>query len=83
MYTNIYTYMLQVVAGDFASIHDTYTTTSGRTVKLGIYSEKQHVSKLDHAMYSLIQSMKWDEKTFGLECDLDIYNIVATDDFNM
>ena len=36
------------------------------------------MSKLDHAMYSLKESMKWDETTFGLECDLDLYNIVAT-----
>ena len=27
--------------------------------------------------------MKWDEDTFGLEYDLDLFNIVAVDDFNM
>ena len=27
--------------------------------------------------------MQWDEDVFGLECDLDLYNIVATNDFNM
>jgi aminopeptidase N len=76
-------YLFALVAGDFDAIHDTYTTTSGRKVQLGIFSEKRHVSKLNHAMYSLKRSMMWDEKTFGLECDLDIYNVVATDDFNM
>ncbi len=76
-------YLFAVVAGDLASIHGVYTTTSGRTVQLGIYSDKANVDKLDHAMYSLKQSMKWDEDTFGLECDLDIYNVVATNDFNM
>lgn len=39
--------------------------------------------KLDHAMYSIKRSMQWDEDVFGLECDLDLYNIVATNDFNM
>lgn len=34
-------------------------------------------------MESLKRSMKWDEDTFGLEYDLDVYNIVAVDDFNM
>ena len=52
-------------------------------VKLGIYSDKENEGQLDHAMYSLKESMRWDEDTFGLECDLDVYNIVATNDFNM
>ena len=39
--------------------------------------------KLEHAMYSIKRSMQWDEDVFGLECDLDLYNIVATNDFNM
>ena len=69
--------------GDLASISSTYTTTSGKVVKLGIYSDKENAHKLDHAMYSIKESMKWDENTFGLECDLDVYNIVATNDFNM
>eukprot|EP01038_Epipyxis_sp_PR26KG_P014745 gene14745-19820_t len=76
-------YLFALVAGDLGSIHSTYTTTSGRVVKCGIYSDKENVDRLEHAMYSLKQSMKWDEDTFGLECDLDIYNIVATNDFNM
>jgi aminopeptidase N len=76
-------YLFALIAGDLASIHDTYLTMSGRTVQLGIYSDKENGDKLDHAMYSLKESMKWDEDTFGLECDLDIYNVVATNDFNM
>ena len=76
-------YLFAVVAGDLGSIHSTYTTTSGRIVKLGIYSDKENANQLEHAMYSIKASMKWDEDTFGLECDLDIYNIVATNDFNM
>ena len=27
--------------------------------------------------------MKWDEEKFGLEYDLDIFNVVAVNDFNM
>lgn len=76
-------YLFALVAGDLGSIHSTYTTTSGRVVKLGIYSDKENIGQLDHAMYSLKESMRWDEDTFGLECDLDIYNVVATNDFNM
>jgi len=52
-------------------------------VQLGIYSDKENRDQLEHAMLSLKQSMRWDEDTFGLECDLDTYNVVATNDFNM
>lgn len=76
-------YLFALVAGSLGSIRDTYTTKSGRVVQLGIFSDKENVGKLDHAMYSIKESMKWDEETFGLECDLDVYNIVATNDFNM
>ena len=76
-------YLFALVAGDLGFIKDSYTTSSGRKVDLGIYSDKENVKKLSHAMYSLKESMKWDEKTFNLECDLDLYNIVATNDFNM
>ena len=27
--------------------------------------------------------MKWDEENYGREYDLDLFNIVAVDDFNM
>lgn len=76
-------YLFALVAGDLGSIHSTYTTTTGRVVQLGIYSDKENADKLDFAMYSLKESMQWDEDTFNLECDLDVYNIVATNDFNM
>ncbi len=76
-------YLFALVAGDLGSIHDEYTTASGRRVKLGIFSDKENAGKLSHAMYSIKESMRWDEEVFGLECDLDVYNIVATNDFNM
>ncbi len=76
-------YLFALVAGDLKSIHDTYITTSGKVVNLGIYSDPDDYDKLDHSMYSLKKAMKWDEDTYGLECDLNTYNVVATADFNM
>jgi len=76
-------YLFCCVAGDLGKIHDTYTTTSGRKVDLQVFSESHNVHKLDYAMESLKKSMKWDEDRFGLEYDLDLYNIVAVDSFNM
>jgi len=71
------------VAGDLRSIEDSYTTASGRLVALHIYVEPENVDKCDHAMRSLKLAMAWDEKHYGREYDLDIYMIVAVNDFNM
>ncbi len=76
-------YLFALVAGDFDLLTDTYTTSSGRNVALEIFVDKGNLHKSEHAMASLKHSMAWDEKTFGLEYDLDIYMIVAVDFFNM
>lgn len=76
-------YLFALVAGDLAHIHDTYTTGSGRNVDLYIYVRPGDEPQCGHAMESLKKSMKWDEDTYGLEYDLDIFNIVAVSDFNM
>lgn len=76
-------YLYALVAGDLGLVQDSYKTMSGRTIDLRIYCDKGNESRCDHAMESLKKSMKWDEETFGLEYDLDIYMIVAVDSFNM
>jgi len=76
-------YLFALVAGDFDLLQDSFTTVSGREVALEIFVDKGNVSKAEHAMVSLQKSMAWDEETFGLEYDLDIYMIVAVDFFNM
>lgn len=76
-------YLFAMVAGEFDVARDTFTTMSGRKIDLEIYVDKGNLGKTRHAMESLKQSMKWDEETFGLEYDLDIYMIVAVDSFNM
>jgi len=76
-------YLFALVAGDFAVLEDTYTTSSGNEVALKIYVEPHNINKTQFAMDSLKRSFAWDEKRFSLEYDLDIYMIVAVDDFNM
>lgn len=76
-------YLFALVAGEFDLLKDSYTTTSGRNVKLELYVDKGKQSQGDFALASLKRAMKWDEETFGLEYDLDIYMIVAVDFFNM
>jgi aminopeptidase N len=76
-------YLYALVAGDLGLVKDKFTTMSGRVIDLEIYVDKGNESKCDHAMKSLINSMKWDEEVYGREYDLDIYMIVAVDSFNM
>ncbi|MGB1141022.1 MAG: aminopeptidase N, partial [Halioglobus sp.] len=76
-------YLFALVAGDLACVEDSFRTCSGRDVVLRIYVEEKDLGKCDHAMASLKRSMRWDEEVYGREYDLDIFNIVAVDDFNM
>ena len=76
-------YLFALVGGNLACVEDTFTTMSGRKVKLGIYVEHGKELRADYAMDALKRSFAWDEKVFGREYDLDIFNIVAVSDFNM
>ncbi len=76
-------YLFALVAGNLAVVQDTFITQEGRKVDLKIYVEEKNLDKCDHAMKSLKKAMLWDEQRFGLSYDLDIYMIVAVDDFNM
>jgi aminopeptidase N len=76
-------YLFALVAGELSCIDDQYTTMSGRTIDLKIFVEAKDLDKCDHAMVSLKNAMAWDEKVYGREYDLDIFMIVAVDDFNM
>eukprot|EP00899_Mesostigma_viride_P000768 jgi/Mesvir1/10692/Mv13782-RA.1 len=76
-------YLFALVAGGLKCIEDSFATKCGRRVTLRIYVEEHNLSKCQFAMKSLKAAMKWDEERFGLEYDLDLFNIVAVDDFNM
>lgn len=76
-------YLFALVAGDLSVVEDQFTTCSGRTVDIRVYVEPKDQDKCDHAIQSLKHAMTWDEQVYGREYDLDLYMIVAVDDFNM
>lgn len=76
-------YLFALVAGRLEFLQDSFTTRSGREIALRIYVEAKDLDKCAHAMLSLKNAMRWDEEVFGREYDLDIFMIVAVDDFNM
>ncbi len=76
-------YLFALVAGDLKANRDSFTTMSGRNVDLAIWVREADLPKTKHAMESLKAAMAWDEKVYGREYDLDLFNIVAVSDFNM
>jgi aminopeptidase N len=76
-------YLFALVAGDLKPNRDTFTTMSGRKVDLAIWVREADLPKTGHAMESLKAAMAWDERVYGREYDLDLFNIVAVSDFNM
>lgn len=75
-------YLFALVAGDLAGIEDTFVTSSKKEVTLKIFAKPEWVDRLSFAMESLKKAMKWDEENYQREYDLDIFMIVAVDDFN-
>lgn len=76
-------HLFALVAGTLSVVEDSFTTMSGREIPLQIFVEEKDLDKCAHAMLSLKNSMRWDEEAYGREYDLDIFMIVAVDDFNM
>ena len=76
-------YLFALVAGDLSVKRDQFQTRSGRQIRLEIYSEAHNIGQCDYAMEALKRAMAWDEEIYGREYDLDIFMIVAVEDFNM
>jgi aminopeptidase N len=76
-------YLFALVAGDLVAHSARFTTMSGREVALNIWVRAGDENRCAYAMDALIRSMRWDEEVYGREYDLDVFNVVAVDDFNM
>jgi len=76
-------YLFALVAGNLEAITDRFITCIGKPVDLYIYTEPGQSHRATYAMDALKRSMKWDEDVYGLEYDLQRFNIVAVGDFNM
>ncbi len=76
-------YLFALVAGQLVRLNDTFTTASGREIGLHFFVEERNRTKCGHAIQALQKAMRWDEERFGREYDLDLYMILAVDDFNM
>ena len=75
-------YLFALVAGDLACIKDSFTTASNRKVAICFYVERVNANRCNHAIQSLKKAMKWDEDIYARQYDLDLYMVVAVNDFN-
>ena len=76
-------YLFALVAGNLVAHEDSFTTMSGREVRLQVWVRPGDEDRCAYAMDSLKRAMRWDEQAYGREYDLDLFMIVAVDDFNM
>ena len=76
-------YLFALVAGNLGCLADRFVTSAGKSVQLGIYVEPGREAQARYAMDALKRAMRWDERAYGREYDLDVFNIVAVSDFNM
>ena len=76
-------YLFALVGGDLGCVNDSFKTMNDKHIELNIYCDLGNETKCLHAMKSLKEAMLWDEQNYGREYDLEIYNIVAVDSFNM
>ncbi len=76
-------YLFALVAGLLVSREQRITTRGGKDHLLQVYVRPGDLDKTEHAMNSLMASVDWDERRFGLPLDLERFMIVATSDFNM
>jgi aminopeptidase N len=76
-------YLFAMFAGDLIEVADNFLTQSGRLVQLKFFVERQNLDQTGHAVAALKKAMAWDELAYGREYDLDMYMVVAVNDFNM
>lgn len=76
-------YLFALVAGDLRAVSGSFATMSGRDVALNVWVRPGDEDRAGFALESLVKAMRWDETAYGREYDLDVFNIVAVDDFNM
>ena len=76
-------YLFAVVGGRLDKVAKSFTTVNGRDVEIAVYVEPGKGDRAAYALDALERSMRWDERVFGREYDLDVFNVVAVSDFNM
>ena len=76
-------YLFALVAGQLDCVGKDIVTAEGRAVRLQVWAAPTDVSRCAYALGAVERSVRWDERRFGRCYDLDVFNVVAAQDFTM
>ncbi|SDE13539.1 aminopeptidase N [Aquimonas voraii] len=76
-------YLFAIAAGRMERVSAPYITSEGRHVEVNVWSEPGFAPRCEYALGATLRAMRWDEQRFGRCYDLDVFNIVAAQDFTM
>ena len=76
-------YLFALVAGELACLGKDIVTAEGRAVRLQAWAAPADVARCGYALGAIERALRWDESRFGRCYDLDLFNIVAAQDFTM
>jgi len=76
-------YLFAIAAGALERVTKTVRTRDDRPVELNVWAEPGDVARCAYALGAVERSLRWDEDRFGRVYDLDVFNVVAAQDFTM
>ena len=76
-------YLFALVAGQLDRVRKDIFTAEGRAVALQVWSAPGDLGRCHYALGAVERALRWDERRFGRCYDLDVFNVVAVQDFTM
>ena len=76
-------YLFALVAGNLDRVSAPFRSMEGRAVTVNVWADPTDVPRCRYALDCALAAMRWDESRFGRAYDLDVFNIVAAQDFTM
>ena len=75
-------YLFALIAGRYEHVENTFITGQGKSVQCRIYVREGQLDRASFALDALTRAMRWDEEHYNRYYDLEVFNIVAVNDFN-
>lgn len=75
-------YLFAMVAGDLASVYDSYVTKSGRKIEIAVHAAPSRIMEFRQAIDSIKRAMAFDEEFYGRVYHLDNLHLVGVEDFS-
>ena len=76
-------YLFAIAAGPLVRVSQRLKTAEGREVEINVWAEPGDVARCQYALGAVERALRWDEERFGRCYDLDVFNVVAAQDFTM